>query len=94
MVPLPTDNRLTGAVERITFHNELNGFSVLQVKVTGQRDLATVVGKVASVSVGERLQCEGQWVKDKTHGIQFHAQALSSHPPPLRGYPARFLPFG
>jgi exodeoxyribonuclease V alpha subunit len=32
---------LAGLVERVTFHNEENGFCVLRVKVRGQKDLIT-----------------------------------------------------
>jgi len=32
---------LAGLVERVTFHNEENGFCVLRVKARGQRDLIT-----------------------------------------------------
>ena len=37
---------LAGIVERVTFHNEENGFCVLRVKARGHRDLVTVVGGV------------------------------------------------
>jgi hypothetical protein len=46
---------LAGLVERITFHNEENGFCVLRVKVRGQRDLITVVGHAASIAAVRRL---------------------------------------
>src|ERR1700730_4149929 len=36
-----------GLVERVTFHNEENGFCVLRVKAQGQRDLITVLGHAA-----------------------------------------------
>ncbi len=35
---------LAGLIERVTFHNEENGFCVLRVKARGQRDLITVLG--------------------------------------------------
>ena len=44
---------LAGLVERLTFHNEENGFCVLRVKVRGQKDSATVLGHAASISAGE-----------------------------------------
>ena len=34
-------------MERVTFHNEENGFCVLRVKARGQRDLITVLGHAA-----------------------------------------------
>jgi hypothetical protein len=52
----PTENgteTLAGLVERVTFHNEENGFAVLRVKARGKRDLVTVVGHAAVISAGE-----------------------------------------
>ena len=53
---------LEGVVERITFHNEETGFSVLKVKVRGRRELATVVGTAASPQVGEWVEAAGRWI--------------------------------
>ena len=64
---------LAGLVERVTFHNEQNGFCVLQVKARGQRDLITVVGHAAAISAGEFIQASGAWVNDRTYGQQFRA---------------------
>ena len=38
---------LAGVVERVTFHNEEDGFCVLRVKARGQRELITVLGHAA-----------------------------------------------
>ena len=45
----PARENLAGLVERVTFHNEDNGFCVLRVKARGQRDLITVVGHAAAI---------------------------------------------
>ena len=47
---------LAGLVERVTFHNEENGFCVLRVKARSQRDLITVLGHAAMISAGEFIQ--------------------------------------
>jgi exodeoxyribonuclease V alpha subunit len=73
--------RLAGSVERVTFHSGESGFCVLRVKVRGQRDLVTVVGSAASVTAGEYLECEGTWVNDRRHGLQFKASSLRVIPP-------------
>jgi len=54
---------------------------VLQVKVKGQRDLATVVGSAPTVNSGEWLSAEGAWIIDKNHGRQFKAVQLRCIPP-------------
>jgi hypothetical protein len=43
---------LARQVEHVTFQNKENGFSVLPVKVRGQRDLVTVPGHAATISSG------------------------------------------
>jgi exodeoxyribonuclease V alpha subunit len=73
--------RLQGAVERVTFHSEESGFCVLRVKVRGHRDLVTVIGSAATVSAGEQVDCDGLWVNDRTHGLQFRARQLRVVPP-------------
>ena len=73
--------RLQGSVERVTFHSEQSGFCVLRVRVRGQRDLVTVVGSAASVGPGEYVECEGLWVNDRQHGLQFKALHLKTVPP-------------
>src|SRR2546429_3382880 len=72
---------LAGLVERVTFHNEDNGFCVLRVKARGQRDLITVLGHAAMISAGEFVQASGAWVNDRTHGVQFRASFLKAMPP-------------
>ena len=72
---------LAGSIERVTFHSGESGFCVLRVKVRGQRDLVTVVGSAATVTAGEYLECDGTWVNDRTHGLQFKALSLRVIPP-------------
>ncbi len=72
---------LAGLVDRVTFHNDENGFCVLRVKARGQRDLITVTGHAAMISAGEFVQASGAWVNDRTHGIQFRASFLKATAP-------------
>lgn len=72
---------ISGAVERVTFHSEETGFCVLRVKVRGHRDLVTVVGSAATITPGEFIDCEGWWVTDRTHGLQFKTTRLHVVPP-------------
>ncbi len=72
---------LVGSVERVTFHNEDNGFAVLKVKARGKRDLVPVVGQVASISAGEFIHAVGVWMTDRAHGLQFKADFLKTTPP-------------
>ena len=90
----PPPERLSGLVERVTFHSEETGFAVLRVKVKGQRDLVTIIGTVASVNAGEWLSAQGAWVRDKEHGLQFKAHFLKCSPPTSREGMEKYLASG
>jgi exodeoxyribonuclease V alpha subunit len=77
----PPRELLSGLVERVTFHNEENGFAVLRVLVSGRRDLVTVVGHMAAVTPGESVQATGEWTQDRVHGPQFRATWLRTAAP-------------
>src|SRR5438477_10489447 len=64
MKPLPEKSPqevLAGLVERVTYHNSENGFCVLRAKARGHRDVVTVVGHAATISVGEWITASGEW---------------------------------
>ncbi len=64
---------LSGTVERITYSNEENGFSVVKIKARGYPDLVTAVGNLAAVNVGAVLRLQGEWKQDSKYGRQFSA---------------------
>lgn len=66
--------KLRCVVERITYQNPENGYSVLKVKVKGYNDLVTLVGNLLEVPAGSVLACEGDWKVDKRYGSQFVVQ--------------------
>jgi exodeoxyribonuclease V alpha subunit len=70
-----------GSVERVTFHSEATGFCVLRTQVRGHRDVVTVIGNAASITAGEYIECQGTWVNDRTHGMQFKAEHLKTIQP-------------
>ena len=51
--------KLRCVVERITFQNPENGYSVMKVAVKGYNELVTLVGNLLEVPVGSVLLCEG-----------------------------------
>lgn len=67
--------KLRCVIERITFLNPENGYSVMKVKVKGYNDLVTLVGNLLEVPVGSVLLCEGDWKVDKRFGSQFVCQS-------------------
>ena len=67
--------KLRCVVERITYQNPENGYSVMKVKVKGYNDLVTLVGNLLEVPAGSVLLCEGDWKVDKRYGSQFVCQS-------------------
>jgi exodeoxyribonuclease V alpha subunit len=62
---------LKGQIERITFCNEDNGFTIAQLRVRGQRHLVTIVGHLVVPKPGERLRLRGEWSLHPKYGEQF-----------------------
>lgn len=62
-------------VERITYQNPENGYSVLKVRVKGYDDLVPLVGNLLDANVGSVLLAEGDWKVDARYGRQFCARS-------------------
>ncbi|MFH9548897.1 ATP-dependent RecD-like DNA helicase [Streptomyces sp. NPDC051445] len=63
---------LEGVLERITYANEENGYTVARVDTgRGGGDLLTVVGALLGAQVGESLRMEGRWGSHPQYGKQF-----------------------
>ena len=62
---------LQGQIERITYTNDENGFTIARVKVYGQQKLVTVVGNIMSPTPGEILKMKGEWTNHPKYGEQF-----------------------
>ena len=58
-------------VERITYQNAENGYSVIKCRAKGCQDLVTVVGYIPDVHVGSVLYLGGSWKIDSKYGRQF-----------------------
>ncbi|MEO3763293.1 ATP-dependent RecD-like DNA helicase [Streptomyces sp. B8F3] len=61
-----------GVLERITYANEDNGYTVARVDTgRGAGDLLTVVGALLGAQPGESLRMEGRWGSHPQYGKQF-----------------------
>jgi len=70
-VPLAT---LEAVLERITYANEENGYTVARVAVRGSADLTTVVGNLLGAQPGESLRMRGVWKSHPQFGRQFEVR--------------------
>ncbi|MDL2207298.1 ATP-dependent RecD-like DNA helicase [Desulfovibrio sp. OttesenSCG-928-M16] len=69
---------LRGTLERVVFHNEENGWSVLRMRVQSKADLVTVVGAMPSPQPGVGLTVTGLWVMDARWGRQFKMESFET----------------
>ena len=68
--------QLRCVVERITYQNSLNGFTVLKCAAKGFTDLVTVVGSMPDTNVGSVLLLQGFWKVDSKYGRQFSVETF------------------
>jgi exodeoxyribonuclease V alpha subunit len=85
--------KLSGVIERVTFHNPENGFVVLRVIATGRGQI-TVVGSMPQARAGESIEAQGAWINDRDHGLQFKAEEIRTSPPHSREGLIRYLGSG
>src|SRR5258708_3126409 len=68
-------------IQRVTFYNRETGFSVLKLRVRGQREPVAVVGALPAAQPGELLALTGQWRTDPRHGAQFQPRSAEIRRP-------------
>ena len=69
---------LQGQIERITYTNDENGYTIAKVKVQGHRGLVTVVGNLMAPIPGEIIKMDGEWVNHPRYGEQFKVDRYKS----------------
>ncbi len=70
-----------GIVERVTFHNEINGWSVLRVKCFNEFDAITVIVHQTKVFAGATMKFVGSWGNHPKFGRQFTATRAEERKP-------------
>lgn len=82
------DDRLSGSVERVTYYNPENGYSVLRLRPdhgrtpgANREGLVTVTGNLPELSPGEHLKLRGKWSNHPKHGMQFLAEYCEQNLP-------------
>src|SRR6266571_1916762 len=77
---------LEGSVESIVFRNEDNHYTVARFRTNDngrlfRDDLATIVGTLPGIHVGELLSVEGEWERDPKYGRQLHVRSFTQRLP-------------
>lgn len=73
--------QVLGFIERITFHNPENGFTVARLQEPKKKELTTIVGVLPLLQPGVSVSCEGCWKFSANHGIQFEVKSFEMQAP-------------
>jgi exodeoxyribonuclease V alpha subunit len=92
---------LNASVERITFYNPENGYSVLRVRPergrppgTDREGLVTITGNLPELSPGEHVCLHGQWVNHPNYGLQLVVETCEQTLPATTAGIQRYLGSG
>jgi exodeoxyribonuclease V alpha subunit len=69
---------LEGSIERISFHNEENHFTIARMKIKGEKDTIPVIGHLYSVTPGEVLKINGYFEQHPKYGRQVRIESYES----------------
>jgi exodeoxyribonuclease V alpha subunit len=72
---------LRGQIERVTYSNEENSYTIARIKVYGRKELVTVIGNIVNPTPGEILSLKGEWGNHPKYGEQFKITYCESAAP-------------
>ncbi|HWQ83688.1 MAG TPA: AAA family ATPase, partial [Anaerolineales bacterium] len=92
---------LNGSIERITYYNSENGYSVLRLRPEESRPagadrqgLVTIVGNLPELQPGEHVALQGHWLNHPKHGSQFQVEICEQTMPATVAGIRRYLGSG
>jgi len=90
-----TTEQLRGIVDRVTFHNADNGWSVLRVlPFDNPQRQETVIVHQTRVFAGATMEFHGSWTVNPKYGRQFNATLAVEHRPATRAALEKYLGSG
>lgn len=86
---LTNTETLNGTIITVRFHNPQNGWSVLNLSVSGE--MVTAVGPMLNPREGDEYEFGGKWTTHKTYGKQFRFDKAELQLPATRKGVVRYL---
>ncbi len=81
-----------GTVDKITYKNDSNGYTVAVVSVSGEK--LTVVGYMPFLSEGESCEFSGEFTNHQTYGLQFSVKSFTRCTPATLSAILKYLSSG
>ncbi|MBC8123992.1 MAG: ATP-dependent RecD-like DNA helicase [Gemmatimonadaceae bacterium] len=72
---------LQGTVERVTYHNPQNGYTIARLSTPRAREPATIVGNFGLIQPGQGMRLEGTWSEHPQYGSQFQVETYRETKP-------------
>lgn len=85
---------LHGTIDRVTFKNSENGYSVLHITLEDSKDTIVAVGICADAQEGARVSLKGYFTTHSKYGKQFTASSIMTAPPATTTGIQRYLASG
>ena len=92
---------ISGSVERVTYYNQENGYSVVRLKPEDRRipgldreGMATITGNLPELAPGEYLRLQGKWINHPNYGMQFSVEVCEQTLPATLAGIRRYLGSG
>ncbi|MBW1847808.1 MAG: ATP-dependent RecD-like DNA helicase [Deltaproteobacteria bacterium] len=67
---------LAGNLERITYHNHENHYTIGKLRVDGIRNLVTIIGYMPGITPGETIRVRGKWEIHPRYGQQLKVDSF------------------
>ncbi len=83
-----------GTVDRVTYRNATNGYSVIQIILEDSKDRITAVGTCPQAKVGSYVIMTGEFISHPKFGRQFTLHSLTETPPSNSEGIVRYLSSG
>lgn len=74
-------DQLTGHIERITYYNPENAFTIAKIKCPKISEPIPIVGKMVDLHPGETITCMGEWTTESKYGKQFQVKSYEKKAP-------------
>ncbi|MBF0469675.1 MAG: AAA family ATPase, partial [Desulfamplus sp.] len=85
---------IKGTLQRITYKNEDNHYTIARLKIHDIKEPVTIVGHLAGVVEGEMLSLCGRWVSHAKYGEQFKVDTFEVNLPATVGGIKKYLGSG
>lgn len=72
---------ICGLIEEIIYRNEINGYTVLEIRDESSDEMVTAVGSMLQVAEGERVRLAGEWTVHRDYGRQLKVDTMEALAP-------------